>query len=134
VVSFEQKQEYFDFINRILDVKFEAVKCVCIASIKPDGEIMGVVVYDRFSPWNCELSVASVTPKFIDRAFLRAVFRYPFIQCGLRRVTAVTEDGNDGALRINKRLGFVDEAKLKNWYGDTDGNMLVMTRESCKWL
>lgn len=95
---------------------------------------MGVVVYDRFSPWNCELSVASTTPKFITRPFLNAVFRYPFVKCNLQRITAVIEDGNINALDMDKRLGFITEARLKDWYGDKDGIMLRMLKQECTWL
>ncbi len=134
MVSHEQRPEFFDFINKILDVEFDPEKSRCIASVTDDFKIMGVVVFDRFSPFNCELSVASATPRFMNRAFLKAVFRYPFVQLGLSRISAVIEDGNIHAIEMDRRLGFVDEAKLKNWYGDKDGFMLRMLKEECKWL
>jgi RimJ/RimL family protein N-acetyltransferase len=134
VIVKQQHPAFFEFANHILDVKFDPRISRCIASVTEDNQIMGVVIYDRFSPWNCEVSVASTTPKFLTRPFLRAVFEYPFGMLGLRRITAVIEDGNINALQMDKRLGFVEEARLKGWYGDTDGILLRMLKEECKWL
>lgn len=134
MIVLDQHPAFFEYINTILSVKFNPEQSRCIASVTEDNRIMGVVVYSRFTPWNCELSVASTTPKFISRGFLKAVFHYPFIKCGLRRITAVIEDGNINALEMDKRLGFVEEARLKGWYGDTDGIMLRMLKEECAWL
>ncbi len=134
MVCTDQRKEFFDFINAILDVEFDQSKSMCIASVTENREIMAVVVFSRFTKFNCELSLATVTPKGINRAFIRAVFRYPFVQLGLKRVTAIIEDGNIKAFDLDRRLGFVDEAKLKSWYGEKDGFMLRMLKEECKWV
>jgi RimJ/RimL family protein N-acetyltransferase len=133
-ISIQQKPEYFTFINEILNVRFDPAQSVCIASLDQHGEPIGVVVFSRFSVCNCELSVASTTPKFLTRKFLKVLFHYAFITAGKRRITAVIEDGNINALDMDKRLGFVEEARLKAWYGEKDGIMLRMLREECAWL
>lgn len=134
MVSIEQKPEYIRFINEVLDVKFMEGQAMTIASLSNEGEILGVVAYDGFTVHNCELSVASISPRFLNKAFLRAVFHYPFITLGKRRITIIIEDGNEAALTLNRRLGFVDEARLKGWYGDKDGIVLRMLREECNVL
>lgn len=134
MVCIKQKQEYFDFINRILGVKFEPTQSVCIASLGLEQEILGVAVFTRFMEHNCELSAASVSPRFLTRQFLDALFHYAFITAKKRRITAVIEDGNISALNMDKRLGFIEEGRLKCWYGETDGLLLRMLREECKWL
>lgn len=134
MVCIEQKQEYLDFINDLLDVKFVSGQAISIASLNEQKEILGVVVYNNFTEHNCELSVASVSPRFLSKSFLRAVFHYPFITAGKRRITAIIEDGNEAALTLDRRLGFVEEARLKGWYGDKDGIVLRMLREECNAL
>ncbi len=134
MISCEQRPEFFAFINEILNVNFQPPMSVCMANISDTGDILGVVAYSRFTPWNCELSVASSSPRFLTRTFLRAVFLYPFKQCGMRRVTAVIEDGNIAALDMDTRLGFVREADLQGWYGERNGVMLRMLKEECKWI
>lgn len=118
----------------MLGVKFTPDMARWISNIDDDGKLLGVVVLSRFTPWNCELSAASVSPKTWSRAMLKAVFSYCFIDCGLSRITAVVEDGNITALEFDKRLGFVQEGRLKDWYGDKDGILLRMTRDECRWL
>ena len=134
MICIQQKPEYFEFVNRILNVRFEPAQAVCIASLSPDGEIYGVVVFSRFTPHNCEMSVASASPKFLTRKFLNVIFHYAFITAGKTRVTAVSEEDNHRILDINRRIGFVDEGRLKCWYGEKDGLILRMLRSECKWL
>lgn len=134
MICIQQKQAYFDFINEVLNVHFEPGQAICIASLAPDGEILGVVAFSRFMPHNCELSVASKSRKFLTRKFLNVIFHYAFITAQKARVTAVIEDGNIRALDMDRRLGFVEEARLKGWYGEKDGLMLRMLRSECKWL
>lgn len=134
MVDIQQKQEYFDFINEILGVKFDPKMAICMASLSSSGDILGVVVYDRFTTTGVELSVASVSPRFLTKDFLDAVFHYPFVTCGKTRVTAVIEEDNHRAMRLNTGLGFVSEAKLKCWYGNKDGIILRMLRDECRWV
>lgn len=134
MVSIEQKPEFMEFINNVLNVKFVPEQAMTIASLNEQGDILGVVAFNNFTEHNCELSVASITPRFLSKTFLRAVFHYPFITAGKRRITAIIEEGNEPALTLDKRLGFVEEAKLKGWYGEKDGIVLRMLREECKIL
>lgn len=134
MTSIEQRPEYFDFINRILDVKFDPSQSVCFSTIDSSGQILGVAVFSRFMPYNVELSVASITPTFLTRGLLDVVFHYAFITAKKRRITAVIEDGNINAINMDKRLGFIEEGRLKNWYGDKDGIILRMLREECRWI
>lgn len=133
-VVLAQIPECLEFVNRTLGVKFTPDMARWISNIDEDGKLLGVVVLTRFTPWNCELSAASVSPKTWSRAMLKAVFSYCFLDCNLSRITAVVEDGNITALEFDKRLGFVQEGRLKDWYGDKDGILLRMTRDECRWL
>ena len=133
MVSFEQRPEYLDFANSILGTKFNQPDCSWISS-HYQGALAGVVVYSRFTPWNCEMSVASNNPRFLTRELLHKAFWYPFVQCKLSRVTAVVEDGNERALRMNRGIGFEDEGRLEGWFGERDGLILKMLKGRCRWI
>ena len=123
------------FANAVLEVNFVPEECRWIGSVTDDMQIMGVVVYSRWTKHNCEMSVASVTPRFMTRAFLKVVFGYPFNELGMARVTAVVEADNHKALDMNRGLGFKDEGILRNWYGEgRDGVVMGMLKDECKWL
>ena len=134
MISIDQKQEYFDFINEKLDVCFDPKISVCITSLDKSDNILGVVIFDRFTQTGCELSVASCSPKFLNRSFLDVVFHYAFITAGKTRITSVIECDNEPAIKLNTGLGFVVEGTLKQWYGDKDGVILRMLKSECKWL
>ncbi len=134
MICCEQKQEYFDFANCILDADFEPVKSRCIASLDSKGLIKGVVVASRFTKYGCELNVASCNSYFITREFISIVFHYVFTQCDKIRISVVVSEDNPKSLKMQERLGFIREAVLKNAYGDHDGILLRMLRSECKWL
>lgn len=134
MVLLEQHPAFYAFINNILKVQFDPSNAVLISSVTEDAQIMGVTAFSRFSEYNCELSVASCTPKFMTRDYLRAVFHYPFVTAKKSRITAIIEDDNKHAQEIDKRLGFVEEATLKNWYGTKDGVVLRMLKDECIWI
>lgn len=137
MIDFAQKPEYLAFANRVLSVQFEGdpTKNVWLTRLDASGDILAVVVYSNFSVHNCEMSVASNgKANWATREFLGVCYRYPFNQLGKRRVTAVVSDKNTASLRMCKKLGHVEEARLKCWFGDQDGIVMRMLKEECKWL
>ena len=72
-----------DWANEKLGVQFAYSDCRWISHIDDKGTILGVVIMSRFTTWNCELSVVSVSPHFLTRNLLRVVFNYLFNQIGL---------------------------------------------------
>ncbi len=133
MITAEQYPEFLQWANNRLGVNFMPSDCRWITSIGNNNDILGVVIFSRFTPWNCELSVVSSSPKFLTRELLRVVFNYIFNQCGLCRATSVIESDNVKALKLNRGLGFKDEGLLKHWYGNKDGIVLGLLKEECKW-
>jgi hypothetical protein len=134
LICLEQKIEYLEFANRILDVKFDPTQSTWITHLNED-EILAVTVYTRFSKYNCEMSIATSGKRnWASRFFLRACYSYPFIQLGMTRVTAVVEEDNEKSLKMCKQLGYVEEGRLKSWFGEKDGILFRMTKGESKWL
>jgi RimJ/RimL family protein N-acetyltransferase len=135
MIVVDQHPALLNFANEILEVKFQPENCKWISSVTEKNEIMGVIVYSMWTTHNCEMSVASVTPKFLTRAFIKNAFYFPLVLWGLSRVTAVVEEDNHKALKMNHGLGFTDEGILRNWYGaGRNGIAMGMLKEECKWL
>lgn len=116
----------------LLKTEFESRSVRTLASV--GDRIKGVVVFSRFSEWNCEITVASSTPSFLTPMFLRAWFRYPFLQCRLRRITAIVDERNTRSLRLTRKLGFTEEATLKELFGEANGILFGMLKHECRWL
>lgn len=135
MIIFEQRAELLEFANRILEVKFNPAQCVWISRLNEDGTPLVVVVFDRFSPYNCEMSIASDgTRRWYSREFVGICFRYAFNQMKLNRVTVVVEEDNEKSLKMCRQLGYVEEGRLVQWYGDVDGIAFRMLKKECKWL
>lgn len=134
MIVWDQRPEFLEFAERILQVKFIPAESTWLTSRSAEGQILGVVVYTRFSKFNCEMSVAAASARFLSKSNLKSFFGYPFHQCQFRRVTAVVEEGNTHSLDFNRRLGFHREGVLRGWFGDQDGIIFGMLKEECPWL
>jgi hypothetical protein len=133
LVDFEQKSEYLDFVNEMLDTDFTTRHARSIASVIGD-RILGVVVFSRFSAFNCEWTAASTSPLFLRPPFIQACFRYAFIQCALKRVSAIVDERNTRSQRLLKKLGFTKEAELESMFGDSNGILFKMLKPQCRWI
>jgi RimJ/RimL family protein N-acetyltransferase len=99
------------------------------------GEIVAVVVFDSFSKADCSMHVASDgTSKWMSKSLLLASFAYPFVQLGLRRVTAMVPADNEAALRLDEHLGFVREGYHPHATETGDLVSLGLLREACKFI
>ncbi|MEY2654268.1 MAG: Burkholderia virus Bcepmigl [Pseudomonadota bacterium] len=136
MVTTEQDPKFFEWANTILKTVYApGPGCKVLSNVAADGAIRAVVIYSRFSKANCEMSVASDgSGHWVTREFWRAAFGYPFLQCGLVRVTAIVEHDNEAALKMDFRLGFVQEGRIRLWTGEKDGIVLGMLKSECRWI
>ena len=99
------------------------------------GLVRGAVVYDSIGPADCSMHVASDgSRRWLTREFLAHVFAYPFIQLGLRRVTAMVPAKNLHAIRFDEKLGFVREGYHPHGMPDDDLISLGMLRKNCRFI
>lgn len=82
--------------------------CATIGIVK-NNSLAAVLVYNNYQWPNIEMSLATSTPYWASREVLGAIFRYPFVQLGCKRVTAVMAEGNVKGRAFVLRLGFVFE-------------------------
>jgi len=136
-VSDEQRAEYFEFASSVLGERFEHGPLTkCLSSLSDDGEILGVVLYNRFTGRDCMIHVASnESRRWISREMLFWTFWVPFEQYGLARITGLVREDNEEALRFDRSLGFVEEGRVRQAFdGGYDGILFGMLREECRFL
>ena len=100
-----------------------------------NGEIVAAVFYTLpFGGSSEDMDmhvIAQPGSRWMTSYFVGAAFRYPFVQLGLRRVsaTAVPEPFK----RILKLLGFVQEGTKRQAVKGRDIAMFGMLREECRY-
>lgn len=104
-------------------------------AIERASRLSAVVVYDCFSACDCSMHIASDgSRRWLTREFLAEAFAYPFLQLGLRRVTAKVASKNLDALEFDRRLGFLDEGLCREAMPDDDIVILGMLRRDCRLI
>jgi RimJ/RimL family protein N-acetyltransferase len=102
---------------------------VAMGWIKENGQhwrLVGGAVFNDYNGANIEVSIFG--SEGFTRQSLRQVYRYVFVQCKCLRLTARTERRNVHMQDILARLGFVVEGELKNYWGPTEGQSVIMYR------
>lgn len=97
-------------------------------------EIVGAVVYDAFTPYECCIHVRLDKPGCKTPGVLRQVFAYPFEQLGLKRLTGLVAKTNQKGHKLCTYLGFHFEGVKQSALGDDDEVIYGLLRENCKWV
>lgn len=119
--------------EKVIGVKFR--RDAYTIGLERNGEVVCVCVYDSFSECDCSMHIASDgSSRFANKEFVVAVFAYPFLQLGLRRVTAMVPAKNERALKLDEHLGFVREGRHPHACQDDDLISLGMLRENCRFI
>lgn len=136
-LSYDQSQLRLDWVAERIGpgVIFNPPAKVVLSVDDETHEFLGGVVYNHFTPTNCEVHVVAANPRFATRRTIPGFFAYPFVQLGLRRITGIVRTDNHRSIEGARRLGFRVEGLLRDWYAkDQHGILLGMTREECKWV
>lgn len=97
-------------------------------------KLVAVTVFWNYTDWDIEIAIASTSPKWGIRKYIKAVFRYAFGQCACDRVTVRIQDSNDKSLNMVERLGFVREGTLRQALNKEDMHIYGMLKDECRWL
>lgn len=105
--------------------------------LEDGGKLVAAALYNLMTDFDCAMHFAASSPKFLQGEFVRAIFRYPFKQVGLRRVTSYTWANNEKALSLVKAFGFEFEGVLREAGGTADEPVdvyvLGLLRKDCKY-
>ena len=103
-----------------------------VGRLRPDGSIWGVVAFDDFSEFDCEIFMAG-DKGWVSRALIKAAFHYPFNVMNLLRVSAKVDANDTSTISINQRVGFEIEGRLRSALGDRDMLIMGMLRQDYRW-
>ena len=109
---------------------------MCAIGLRRDGELVAAAVYEGFNGQNMWVHLCGVPgARWMTREFLRAGFAYPFLVCGVKRLSGYVNASNHEARRLNEHFGYRVEATLAGAAPD-GGDVLiyVMRREDCRYV
>jgi len=107
----------------------------CIG-LRKQGELVAAAVYEGFNGVNMWAHLAGAPGKrWMTRDFLRAGFAYPYLVCGVQRLSGYVEASNAEARRLNEHFGYQVETVLRGAAHD-GGDVLiyVMWRKDCRYV
>jgi hypothetical protein len=104
--------------------------------LRRDGVLVAGAVYEGFNGRNMWVHLAGLSGRcWLSRKFLQAGFHYPFITCGVDRLSGYVNASNADARRFDEHVGFQEEARLKGAAPDGgDVILYVMWRQDCRFL
>lgn len=107
---------------------------VCMSAIgwKSAGRLVAGASFRDWNGVSIEGQIAADRP--LTRGFLFAIFDYPFRQLGARKIVATTSADHIRSIRLLRRLGFVEEACLRDAAPGGDLIIYTMRREACRFL
>lgn len=96
--------------------------------------IWAAVIYTEYSRYNVCMHVASEGKQWMTKAFLFAVFDYPFNQLSCDRVTAFVASRNARSRHFCERIGFTQEGRLREAHAGDDLIAYGMLKRECRWI
>lgn len=135
---FDQDDDVAAWVAERLPIRFtpeEFGPCATIGMADKHGKLVAGCVYHRWRGFDCEVTFASVTPRWTLKQNLAPLFHYPFVQRACRRITLIVGANNPAAFRTNLRIGFKLEGVVRRAYdGVNDALILGMLREECRFI
>jgi len=101
-----------------------------------NGHLVAGVIYNGFDGANVNMHVGAVSGShWMTKEFLYAAFDYPFNELNRKRISAFIRATNKRTIAFVKKLGFVYEGKLQDFYTD-GGDMVVygLLHDKCRFL
>ena len=100
--------------------------------LKKDGEFVAGVIYENFNRRSimCHIAITGRMTPF----FLFAIFDYPFNVCNVEKIIVPVTSNNLKSLKLVKKMGFAEEARLKDADPRGDIILLTMLKEDCRFL
>ena len=112
-----------------------SMDCFCVGIENEQCELEGGCVFTGYDGIGVVLHSAGGSPAWLNRAFLRVVFSYPFKQLGCRRLTTLVREDNKHAQKIALKAGFKEEGLLRGAEPDGCGLLVYgMLVDECRWI
>ena len=104
--------------------------------LRKSGALVAAAIYEGFNGTNIWVHLAA-TPgaRWMTREYLQGCFAYPFLVCGVQRLSGYVDSSNMAARRLNEHFGYRLEATLTG-AGVDGGDVLIymMRRQDCRFI
>ena len=100
--------------------------------LKKNGEFVAGVIYENWHGRSITCHIA-VTGRMTS-AYLGAIFHYPFNVCKVGKIIVPVSSANIASIKFVEKMGFLEEARIKDAMADGDMVILTMPKERCKYL
>ena len=104
--------------------------------MKYDGQMVAAAVYENLNRHNVWIHLAGSPGRhWLNRRFITAAFKYPFVICGVERVSAHISANNTKSIRFTEHIGFEREAVLKCAAND-GGDVFIyrLFKKDCRYV
>lgn len=105
------------------------------------GKLIAAVTYNNFrtrpdgSFLTVEMGIYTIDKRWASKAYLRAIFAYPFHELKLERVQTACSAQKKEVIMFNEKIGFTREGyHPKAWPMGGDSISFGMLKENCKWI
>lgn len=133
-IVYGQDSRFIPWAEEVIGVKFRD-DARTIGRVDRSGNIIAAVVFDTFSECDVNIHCASDgSRRWLTRDFLVSVFSFPFIQCGLRRITGIVASKNLDSIRFILHCGFSVEGRLHDAMPDDDVIIFGLRRADCRFI
>ena len=100
--------------------------------LKQNGEFVAGVIYEN---WNrrtitCHIAISGrLTPRY-----LAVIFDYPFNVCDVKKIIVPVDATNSKSVTLVEKMGFTEEARIKDGMADGDMILYTLAKEDCRYL
>lgn len=100
--------------------------------LERDGQLVAGAFYEN---WNRRSIVGHIAIHGkITIGFVRAICSYPFDDCGVHKLIGPISSNNKKAIKFAIRIGFEEEARIKDADPDGDIILFTLTKDKCRYL
>jgi RimJ/RimL family protein N-acetyltransferase len=97
--------------------------------------LAAAAIFHHYRPPDIEISFVTATKRWATPQAVRAIMRYPFLQLGCKRLTAITKATNQPTRAFLCRLGFHLEGLHPDVFDDDDAvSYGLLRRDAARWL
>ena len=100
--------------------------------LKRDGEFVAGVIYEN---WNHRSIVCHIAAEGrMTSTYLAAIFDYPFNVCQVEKIIVPVPSANKESTNLVTKMGFTEEARIKDAHPEGDIVFYVLARDACRYL
>lgn len=100
--------------------------------LEKNTDLVAGVIYEN---WNQRSIVCHIAiEERITPTFLGTIFHYPYNVCQVEKIIVPVGADNEGSKRLVEKMGFAEEARIKDACVEGDLIFYTLLRDKCKFL